>query len=238
MATTKSDGHLILTFNNGDLMPMLKNTDNRIENFTPIAIMAIDRQLMLSGKKTKYASFEEAIKAAKAGTPVAIGGSKGDDELVYSMLLESTGLTELQMPYILHDATSEALTALLGGHIEYAISKPAACLQYIKSGDMKPAVALTKTRFDGELKDVPMLSEIGAYKDVEVPVWRGLVGPKDMPAEAVAFWGEAMKKISESEAFKKNYLEKNMLSSFYKTPEEAKAYMTEYQANYLKSIGK
>jgi len=34
--------HTLLTFNSGDLMPMVKNTSNRFQNFQPIAHMAVD----------------------------------------------------------------------------------------------------------------------------------------------------------------------------------------------------
>ena len=42
----------LLTFNSGDLMPMCDNTDNRVENFTPLAVMAVDKQLMFKGDST------------------------------------------------------------------------------------------------------------------------------------------------------------------------------------------
>lgn len=234
VSQTKDDGHMLLTFNSGDLMPMVQNTPNRIENFKPIAIMAVDRQLMLKGTKTKYADFKEAIEAAKSGTQVVIGGSKGDDILTYNKMLASLGLTDKQMAYIMYDATSEALTALLGGHVDFAISKPAASMQYLESKDMSPVIALASEHFGGALADVPMLSEIGNYKDVESPVWRGVVAPGSTPDEAIKFWSEAFKKVSESEAWKKGYIEKNLLTPKFMPYDEAAKYMKDYQESSLK----
>ena len=54
VATTnkaKAD-YTLLTFNSGDLMPMVKNTDNRVENFRPLAIMAVDKQLLFVGEQS------------------------------------------------------------------------------------------------------------------------------------------------------------------------------------------
>ena len=236
VSTEKNDGHLLLTFNSGDLTPMVQNTDNRVENFKVLGIMAVDRHLVMSGQKTPYASFAEALDAAASGTKLTIGGSKGDDLRLYQMLLEETGLTETDITYIMHDATSDAITALLGGHVDYCIAKPAAATPYIESGDAKSEVAFAKERFGGNLADVPLLSEVTDLNDIESPIWRGVVGPAAMSDEAVQFWSDALKAVSESETWQKDYIEKNMLTSMYMTAEEADAYMKEYQENFLATL--
>lgn len=233
VSQARSDGHLLLTFNSGDLVPMVRNTPNRIENFKPVAVMAVDRQLLLKGKNTAYDTFQDAVASAKKGTRVVIGGSKGDDHTLYKRLVASLGVTETQMPYMMFDATSDGLTSLLGGHIDFCIGKPAASVQYIKSGDMQPVVALAASRFGGDLKDVPLLSEIGDYKDVEAPLWRGVVTAKSTPDAAVKYWSEALEKVSQSETWRKNYIEKNLLTPDFMNWEKAAAYMAEYQAETL-----
>lgn len=235
----KDDGHMLLTFNSGDLTPMVQNTSNRVENFKPIAIMAVDSQILLEGVNTEYETFQDALDAAANGTSIIIGGSKGDDIALYEELLEVSGLEKSQLTYMMFDATSEALTSLLGGHIDYCISKPAASMQYIESGDAEAAVAFKTQRFSsGILADVPILSEVTDLEDIESSVWRGIVAPGNMPDKAVAYWSDIMRQVSESEEWKTQYLDKNVLESFYLPADEAKAYMTEYQNDYLEQIGK
>ena len=215
--------HTLLTFNSGDLMPMCLNTDNRVENFTPLAVMAVDKQLLFTGPNAKYASFQEALDAAKAGTKVVIGGSKGDDIATY-------------------DGTGDAIVACLGEHIDLVLSKPAAASQYVEatnpSEHLTPVLALATERYTGNLADAPTLSEIGDYEDVEIPVWRGVVGPKNMSPEAAAYWSDLLGKVSETETWKNDYLDKNKLISNYLTQAETVTFMTEYQTDYLASIGK
>lgn len=230
--------HTLLTFNSGDLMPMVQNTDNRIENFTPLAVMAIDKQLLFIGEHSKYTSFQEVLDAIKAGQKVVIAGSKGDDIETYNKLIAELGVTESQLAYITNDSTSGAITSLLGGHVDLCMSKPAAAAQYIEAGKMTAVLALSTERFTADaLKDAPTLSELG-YDNVEVPVWRGVVGPKEMSPEAAAFWSECLRKVSESQSWQENYIAKNGLISDFMGHEEAKAYMTAYQEDYLASIGK
>ncbi len=229
--------YTLLTFNSGDLMPMVKNTDNRVENFRPLAIMAVDKQLLFVGEQSKYSSWQEIMDALKSGAKIVIAGSKGDDIETYNKLIAELGVPESQLSYIANDATSGAITSLLGGHVDLCMSKPAAASQYVEAGKMKPVLALSTTRFSTEsLKDAPTLSEFG-FNNVEVPVWRGVSAPKAMSDEAYTFWADCLKKASETAEFKA-YLSKNGLEPMYLFGAEAEAYMLEYQKNYLVSIGK
>ena len=240
--------YTLLTFNSGDLMPMVKNTKNRSSNFRILAIMAVDKQLLFScptsESKTDYAKaggdqtdFAAAIEAAKNGTFVVIGGSKGDDITTYGKLLAEVGLTEQQMGYITYDSTSDAITAALGGNVDFVISKPAAASQYVESGDLTPVLALANERYSGNLADAPTLSEIGDYENVEVPVWRGVAAPAAMSDAAVAFWSDALGKVSASDAWHTEYLQKNQLIDEYKDTVGATEYVTAYEADYMAANG-
>jgi putative tricarboxylic transport membrane protein len=240
--------YTLLTFNSGDLMPMVTNTKNRSSNFRILAIMAVDKQLLFScpasESKTDYAKaggdqtdFAAAIEAAKNGTFVVIGGSKGDDITTYNKMLEEVGLTEDQMGYITYDSTSDAITAALGGNVDFVISKPAAASQYVESGDLTAVLALANERYAGNLADAPTLSEIGDYENVEVPVWRGVAAPAAMSDAAVAFWSDALGKVSASDAWHTEYLEKNQLIDEYKDTVAATEYVTAYEADYMAANG-
>ena len=240
--------YTLLTFNSGDLMPMVQNTKNRSSNFRILAIMAVDKQLMFScpasDAKTDYAKaggdqndFAAAIEAAKNGTFVVIGGSKGDDITTYQKLLAEVGLTEQQMGYITYDSTSDAITAALGGNVDFVISKPAAASQYVEAGDLHAVLALSTERYTGNLADAPTLSEIGDYNNVEVPVWRGVAAPASMSDAAVAFWSDALGKVSASSTWHTDYLEKNQLIDEYKDTVAATEYVTAYEADFMAANG-
>lgn len=233
----KRADNTLLTFNSGDLIPMIQNTKNRAANFKILAIMAVDKQILLKSKGTKYETFVEAIEAAKNGQEVIIGGSKGDDIETYKALLEEIKVSPEKMKYITYNSTGDAITAALGNHIEFVIAKPAASTEYITAGDLYPVLALSKERYAGSLADTPTLSEIGDYADVEVPVWRGIAAASNMSDQAVKFWSETFKKVSETEKWKKDYLEKNKLINNYLTTEEATKYVSEYEKAYMEAKG-
>lgn len=239
VANLKGDkaNNTLLTFNSGDLMPMVQNTANRSGNFQIIAIMAVDKQLIFKGKASKYAAFKDAIDAAKAGTPVIIGGSKGDDIATYEAMIAEIGLSKDVMKYITYNSTSEAITAILGGHVDLVISKPAAASEYVNSGDLTAILALSDKRYEGNLKDAPTLSEVGSYKNVEVPVWRGVAAPKSMSADAVKYYTEALKKVSDSSTWKTEYIEIYKLISDYKNSTDATTFVKQYESEFMASKG-
>lgn len=232
----KADNTL-LTFNSGDLMPMVQNTKNRSSNFKIIAMMAEDKQLIFKGEQTKYNDFAEAIKAAQDGTEVIIGGSKGDDVATYEAMIEEIGVSSDKMKYITYDSTGDAITAALGGHVEFVISKPAAATEYVAAGSLIPVLALADERYTGDLADAPTLSEIGDYENVEIPVWRGVAASANMSDEAVQYWSEALGKVAETDTWKTEYLEKNKLIANYMDSAAATEFVTQYEKDFMEMEG-
>lgn len=238
VANLKKDAdYQLLTFNSGDLMPMVTNTKNRSKNFRILAIMAVDKQLLFKGESTTYETFADVIAACEAGTKVVIGGSKGDDIATYQALLAELGLSEDVLTYITYDSTGDAITAALGGHVEFVISKPAAASEYVEAGSLVPVLALANERYTGNLADAPTLSEVGDYENVEIPVWRGVAAPAAMSDSAVAFWNEALGKVAETDQWKTDYIEANKLIADYKDTTTATEYVTQYEADYMASNG-
>ena len=237
VATMKNNAdYQLLTFNSGDLMPMVQNTKNRAANFRILAIMAVDKQLLFKGQGAKYDKFEDVIAAVQNGEKVVIGGSKGDDIATYQALVAELGVSEDNLTYITYDSTGDAITAALGGHVEYVISKPAAASEYVEAGSLVPILAFSTERYTGDLADAPTLSELG-YNDVEIPVWRGVAAPAAMSDEAAAYWSETLKTVSETDAWKTEYIEANKLIPNYMDTATATEYVTQYEADFMAENG-
>lgn len=237
VATMKNNAdYQLLTFNSGDLMPMVQNTKNRAANFRILAIMAVDKQLLFKGQGAKYDKFEDVIAAVQNGEKVVIGGSKGDDIATYQALVAELGVSEDNLTYITYDSTGDAITAALGGHVEYVISKPAAASEYVEAGFLVPILAFSTERYTGNLADAPTLSELG-YNDVEIPVWRGVAAPAAMSDEAAAYWSETLKTVSETDAWKTEYIEANKLIPNYMDTATATEYVTQYEADFMAENG-
>ena len=234
---TKDADYQLLTFNSGDLTPMVTNTKNRSSNFRILAIMAVDKQLIFKTADTKYDTFADVIAACEAGEKIIIGGSKGDDVATYTALIAELGISEDNLTYITYDSTGDAITAALGGHVDLLISKPAAASEYVEAGSLTAILALSTERYSGNLADAPTLSEVGDYEDVEVPIWRGVAAPAAMSDAAVAYWTEVLQKVSETDAWTNDYITPNQLIANYMNSTDATAYVTEYEKDYMEKNG-
>ena len=233
-----SADHTLMAFNSGDLITMVNNTDRRSADFKPIAVLAIDKQLLYVGKDSKYKSFKEIMDGIKAGNRIVAGGSRGDDQTTFGLLLKEMGWSEDQFAYIISQSSNDAITAILGNHIDVVISKPAAAAPYVEAGQLIPILALSNERYTGDLAAAPTVSEVGPYKNVEFPVWRGIVGPAAMTPEAQAFWSAALKKVTETDTWKNDYIAKFKLIPVYMTYQETTDYMAKFEKEYLANFGK
>ena len=222
VSTARNADSTLLCFSSGDLTAMIQNGGLTLDDFRPLVILAADKHLCFVNANGKYKSFQEILDAVAAGQKINVGGTMSDERVVFNMLCDELGTDAFT--YITYGSASESIAALLGNHVDIAISKPAAASQYVLSGDIIPVLALSTTRFTAPFDAAPTLSELG-YNDVEYPMWRGVIGAKNMSDEAVAYWADVFKKISETEEWQNDYLAKNLLVSQYMGPEEASAVM-------------
>lgn len=224
----KNEAHTLLTFNSGDLQPFVQREGGDLDGLTPLAVMALDGQILLVNMDSPYKSMEDVIAALKSGERLIIGGSKSDDEAIYDAMKAEIGG---DMEYLRSDSTGEALTQLLGGHVDMAIAKPAASFDLVSTGELVPMVTASASRF-GEPFDAPTFTELGY--DIEFQIYRGVVGPADMPAEAVAYWSDALAKVAATDTWKNEYINKFLLVDNHLDADDAKVYMQKFEDMYSK----
>ena len=68
-------------------------------------------------------------------------------------------------------------------------------------------------------------------------VWRSVVAPASMSDEAVAFWTEAFRKVSETERWQNEYIDKYKLIPDFMDAASATDYITEFEKNFKESKG-
>ncbi len=223
--------HTLLCLSSGDMQAMLdSDVGLDMSDFTPLAIMAEDKQLIFSKVGGSYTSFEALLKAAENGTKLNVGGTKSAEFVVFQMFVKTLGMEDA-FNYMMYDSSSESITALMGDHIDFAMGSPAAAKAYVESENIVPVVAFSDKRFAAPLDTAPTMEELG-YGVVEYPIWRGIVGPKNMSEKAQEYWSHAFERVSESAEWQ-DYLSKYLLTSQYCDLETTKETMNQTQETYL-----
>lgn len=176
--------------------------------FTPIAAVAMDNVLFLTGNDGTYSSIEDVVAAAK-GKPnqLTVGVADNLDQLCVAQVNKSAGI-ELKGVY--YDSASESNAALLGGHIDFAIANPNECIGQVRSGDIVPLATFNNARLDAPFADAPTFQELG-YEDVEFQMFRSVMAGAGMTEEVQQFWSDVFAQVVETEQWKTQYIEKKML---------------------------
>lgn len=220
---SRSPNHALLCFSSGDFAAMVTTagSDLKIEDFAPLGILAADKHLIFASKDGKYKTMDDLLAGLKNGDTISIAGTKSDELSAFTLFAKEIGYED-SFSYIMYESSSENITAIMGGHVDLAMGKPASGKAYVESGDIVPVVALAAERFPAPFQSAPTMPESG-FGLVEFPVWRGVIGAKTMSPEAQQFWNDAFRKVTETERWKKDYLERFLLAPNFKNLEETRA---------------
>ncbi len=238
LAGRKGNGHTISTATTGYTFGfVLKQTQLKPEDLTPIACMLMDTQLIVTYTKSPFKSIRDVIEASKkAPNSVKISGTSaiGADSTVANMLEAAEGIKLNMIPFM---SGGEASAAILGGHVDLAISNPNELFPQIEAGKLRPLAVFADKRLAG-LKDVPTMKELGY--NLQFFTHRGVLAPAGIPKHEEEWLIGLMKKITQSKGWAE-YAEKYMMTIEFIGGSDYAKYLAEERvkiAKILKSMGK
>ncbi len=196
------DDHIVMITLNSFYTTPLLNPDLQvnIEEFTPVARMALDTFLLWVHSDTDIKSLEDWVAAVKEkGKDWKMGGTgKGqEDSLVTGMLEGKFGLGVTYVPF---PGGGTVAKNLIGKHIDSTVNNPSEQLGFFEAGQSRPLMALTPERLP-QFPDVPTSSELG-HSDLVYFMQRSINGPPKMSADAQAYYIDLFKKVFESEEWR------------------------------------
>ena len=68
-------------------------------------------------------------------------------------------------------------------------------------------------------------------------MWRGVIGSANMSDEAVTYWNNVFKQVTETDEWKANYLEKNLLVNNYMNVEDTTSTMLAAEKAIVEAAG-
>ncbi|MDF2523094.1 MAG: hypothetical protein K0R31_735 [Clostridiales bacterium] len=191
--------------------------------------------MLLVRKESKFNTFKEMADFAKANPGKVTGaGTAGlsDDAISFFALKRSTGADYNYVPFA---GGGEVVTALLGGHVDFAYLSPSEAQAQIEAGKVK-ALATTSGSRLALFPNSPTYKELGV--PVELAQNRGVVAPKGIPADAKQFLQNMLKKVSETPEWK-DYIKKSSMVEKYLDSDGYTKFSNEVNsiyADFLKDI--
>lgn len=199
VATSAPDGYKLLVVSPGELTagPNLARTTYTIDSFAFVGRVSSRPYGFVTKSDAKWRDFGEFRRdAAQSPGKYTIGTTpQGGVFLTAQHLIRRGGLELLPVPY---GGSGPYLTAVLGGHVDAAWAPLTSAESYIRAGQMRLLAVTGPERVKGH-PAVPTFKELGI--DSPFVLWIGVVAPKGMAPERLAFLRQALPEILKEPAY-------------------------------------
>ena len=147
------------------------------------------------------------LKADPSSVVLGISSALGNiNHIAFAVVAREAGVDPRKVKTVVFNSSSASITALLGGHIDLVVGPVSIAGKRVEAGQIRALGVTAPTRRAGAMAAVPTWKELGL--DAIVDNWRGIVGPKDMPAAQVAYWDQVFRRMFEQEEWTRD-LEQN-----------------------------
>ncbi|ALM52311.1 Bug family tripartite tricarboxylate transporter substrate binding protein [Halomonas huangheensis] len=166
----------------------------------------------------------DAIKEDPRAVKFAGGSAKGGwDHLKVLIAAQAAGVDNLpRIPYLSYNNGGEAMTQVVGGHVDAFTGDITEAQGFWESGDLRIIAVLSDERLPGDFSEIPTAKEQGI--DAVGPNWRGFYMPTDISDEARQYWVDAMDTIYESEEWQA-VMQNNGLMPFHMSAGEFETFV-------------
>lgn len=196
----KGDPYTILAFATVIGSTMARGqVSGKMSDLTPIACLQMDPSVLQVRADSPYNSLADLIKAAKEKPKQISAGFGSIGSTDHILLFRLQKLTGAQFNFLTFKSGGEAATQMLGGHVDFTLGQPVEAKGQIEAKKVKALATFTDKRLP-ILPDVPTAKEVGF--DVPSKVYRAVVGPPDIPKDAVSYLETMFKKVTETPQWK------------------------------------
>jgi tripartite-type tricarboxylate transporter receptor subunit TctC len=178
---------------------LLSDVPYRIRDFQHIFAWIRENQVLVFRPESwdDFTSFEREARGrwVNGGVPYLTSAGR----LAGLLLAEKAGLRCRWIPF---GGSNAALTALLGGHIDFCIATSSACLSLVRSGRLRSALVFADAR-DHNHPAVPIPTELG-YIIPSLPIIRGVAAPHGVAEQVVRSLEAGFERATQNQDFVEN----------------------------------
>ncbi len=203
----EADGYTLTHLNSPNLitgyLDPQQNREETIANFQPIVLYAMDSNaIAIRADETRFTTFEELIAYAQENEVFATSsGPAGDDDIAIKKINKALGT---KLTAVASKSSSEALTAVLGGHVDVYIGNVGDTKVPAENGDIIPLAVLAEER-TAVMPDLPTVKELTG-ETVVASSSRGIGMKAGADPEIVAKLVDAFVQAAQTDSFKEAML--------------------------------
>jgi len=177
-------------------------TQRTYKDYTPLALMNLDPAGVQVRADAPYKTVSELVDDIKKnpGKFKASGtGQGGIWHLGIAGMLDSLGIDPSTVRWVPSQGAAPGLQDLVAGGVEIVPCSLPEARSLIEAGRVK-SLAIMDAERNAAFPNVPTLAEQTGSKWA-IGAWRGIVGPKDMPADVAKRLVDALEKIYKSKEY-------------------------------------
>jgi len=207
-------GHHVVMANKSILTNNIVGRGPSYTEITPLANLFTEYIAVTVKPDSPIRSGRDLVERLKKDTgSIAFGlaGSLGNPSHQGVVVpLKQAGVDARKVRTVIFPSGGAATTALLGGHVDVVPITAAFAASLLRSGQLRLIAVTSPQRLTEVLAEVPTWREQGY--ETAMSNWRGMVGPKGMTEGQIAYWEGVLRRMADSEEWKKE-LEANFWTS-------------------------
>lgn len=180
----------------------------------------------------------DRLKGEATSVNIAFANALGNqNHIAAALVAKGVGANVRTLKVVVFNGSGEAVTAVLGGHVDVVVASASALLPHSKAGTLRLIAVSSPQRSTGALSVVPTWKE-GGINAVSTN-WRSLVGPKGMTEDQIRFWDDVFARMVQLPEWKQDLDRKVIENTYLNARDTRKLMETEYAelASILGDLG-
>jgi tripartite-type tricarboxylate transporter receptor subunit TctC len=147
-----------------------------------------------------HKTLADLVKWAKTKeyTTASVSTKGGSVDITFLLFGKAAGIKVTTIP---GSGGADAITKLVGGHVDFGGGHPSEVLPHIKAGRLR-GLAVAFDKRDPSVPDIPTFKESG-YDVVTAGSVKGIAAPKGTPKEVMSYLDKKFKEVCEDAEFQK-----------------------------------
>jgi len=198
VAGSKPDGYTLVGTSQSSvcLLPVTnKDAGYTRESFAPVTCLALGYLMVAVQSSARWKNIQELVAEAKKNPGKINYASTGTMGISHIAGEAFARAADIKLNHIPAQGSGPAVTALLGGHVDFAVPGSGPSVPHIRAGTMRALIVFNEKRVQA-LPQVPTSTEVGY--PVVLPLGYGLLAPKGTPREVVEVIAQAAQKVVQN----------------------------------------
>jgi len=225
------DGHYIAT-NTPNIIANDINgrTPVRYSEVTPLATLASQYTAVAVRADSPLKTGQDLVERLRkdpgslaVSTPTTLGSV---NHMAYALVARAAGVDVKKLKAVILGSGGDGVTAVLGGHVDAHVGTTSSVIRMVESGKMRVLAIAAPKRIGIPYEATPTWTEQGF--PVVMDTWRGVIGPRSMTRDQIAFWNDVLAKAVTTDTWKQALQANSWEANYLDSNETRKLFETDY----------